>query len=375
MTSQSKPKQIFPNWLPVQVAQFYEFPMEFTGKGQTIAIISLGGPINMNELEKDFHAMRVPMPDIKTVDVDPDSITSQQNDMGSIETHLDLEVVGSICPGADITIYRGPNPSGLADTVKKAVEDKNSIISISWGTPETFLDKNGEMETVLENAKSQGITVCAAAGDGGSSDERDPKTGDSIPAFDNKAHPNYPASSAYVLACGGTQLVSENSIWKEVVWNTQGKGGGAGGGGVSDLFNLPSWQSDAGINIPSANNGNIGRVLPDVAGLASGGDWKIYQSGRGKLVGGTSAVTPLWASLIALINEKREQAGKAPLGFINERLYQLARQGGLFNDITQGNNRPTPDYPGYEAAPGFDACSGWGTPIGSKLVEALTNLD
>lgn len=364
-------QEYFSGWLPLQVAKHYDFPLQYTGKGQSVAIISLGGEINSDELKKDFMAMRVPPPDIKVVLVNPNSITPQQNKQPSGETHLDVEVIGSICPDADITIYRGPNPLGLASTVKKAVDDNNSVISISWGGSETLFDVDSEMETVLLSAQNKGITVCAAAGDGGSANVL--SLNSNALANDTKAHVSYPASSQYVLACGGTELLLENEKKTEVVWNNTSSKRGATGGGVSALFNLPAWQTIA-ADIVSANNGKTGRVIPDVAGIAAGGDWKIYQSNKEEMIGGTSAVAPLWASLIVLINEARSHAGKSPLGFINERLYDLARKGDLFNDISHGNNRSAPNHPGYQAKTGFDACSGWGTPIGSRLLEALANL-
>lgn len=380
-------KEIFPGWLPLQMAKQYKFPLQFTGKGQTIAIISLGGEINMNELKEDFRALRVPMPNIKVVSVDPDSITSEQNSMPSGETHLDVEIIGSVCPQSEITIYRGAPPFGFAQTVNKAIADKNSVISISWGFPEWAADKITkseekryfkkwveECEAVFEHAKNEGITVCAAAGDGGSSGASFVKGELQLPP-DRKAGVVYPASSQYILACGGTELLLKNGEAKETVWNNSRRGGGASGGGVSEWFDLPAWQSNAGINIPSVNTGKMGRVIPDVAGLAALRDWDFYQSGEVKPSGGTSAVAPLWASFIALINDARVESGKSQLGFINERLYDLAVQGGLFNDITVGDNKPTHDYPGYVATPGFDACSGWGTPIGPRLFQALTILE
>ncbi len=115
--------------------------------------------------------------------------------------------------------------------------------------------------------------------------------------------------------------------------------------------------------------------MPDVAGIAAGKDWKIFLMGRGVLDGGTSAVAPLWASLIVLINQIRTEAGMASLGFLNERLYRLAAERELFNDITIGDNRCQQDYPGYDARAGFDACTGWGTPIGRRLVDALVSLE
>jgi len=363
----------FPGWLPAQIAKHYGFPLsEYTGKGQSIAIISLGGKINMDELATDFKAMRISMPNI-SVKSQP-GISQRQDGMATGETHLDVEVIGALCPDADITIYRGVNPTGFASAIQHAVDDRCNVISISWGGPEQA--KAPDMEAALQNAREQGITVTVASGDSGSSDERD-SNGVPIPAPGNVAQVDYPASNPNVLACGGTELVLQNGQHTEWVWNNTNtsRKGGAGGGGVSRLFGVPDYQANAGIKIPSVNDGSTGRVVPDVAGLAAAGDWNIFESDQGELIGGTSAVAPLWASLIALINEGRAQQGKAALGFVNDKLYALAAQGGLFNDVVNGNNSIAENYPGYEATAGFDACSGWGTPIGAKIVKALLAAD
>ena len=370
--------EIYPGYTPIKVAQFYGFPTN-TGKGQTIAIISLGGPISMTELQEDFDSLNLPnrTDNIKVIDLP--GIGDNQNNEGSGETHLDVEVIGSICPDAAINIYRGPNTfTGFAAAVSKAVDDKNTVISISWGATEFPGADSSAMETALKAAKDSktGITVCIAVGDGGSGNARN--VNQAVGAADGLAHIQYPASSPHVLACGGTQLESVNGNTAEYVWNNSANGGGATGGGVSDVFLLPHWQSAHGIDISSANSPhNGGRVIPDVAGLAAythGADWKIYEYGQAVPNGGTSAVAPMWSSLVALVNETRQSQGKKNLGWINERLYELAAKGGLFNDVTVGNNRPSANYPGYDAGPGFDACSGWGTPIGAKLAAALVDL-
>ena len=365
-------QETFPGWLPTQIGNHYGFPLkQYTGEGQSIGIISLGGEIDMNELAGDFRAMRIPMPKV-SVWSQP-GILPRQNAQPTGETHLDVEVIGVLCPDADITIYRGINPTGFATAIQQAVDDRCNVISISWGGPERA--QNPEMEAAFQQARDQGTTVTVASGDAGSSDERGPG-GRPVPAPGDVAQVDYPASSPLVLACGGTELVLQNGQHTEWVWNNASRGGGAGGGGVSRLFDVPDYQSQAGIDIPSANDGGSGRVVPDVAGLAASGDWEIFQSGQGELIGGTSAVAPLWASLIALINEGRAQQGKAALGFVNDRLYALAaRGGGLFHDVVDGNNSIADGYPGYEATEGFDACSGWGTPIGPRIVEALLALD
>jgi kumamolisin len=366
---------------PIEVATYYGFPKQHTGRGQSIAIISLGGLMSVDELKKDFAALGINVDGLSVVSVHPDAIIPEQDALPTHETHLDVEVVGSICPDAKITIYRGPNPYGMAEAVERAISDGNTVISISWGGPEPLKGADPamdtvlkDMETVLESAKEKGVTVCAAAGDGGSADLRS-ATGEAIPAPDGKVHVDFPASSPLVLACGGTALKDGDKGRGEVVWNQASTGGGAAGGGVSEIFDIPPWQASAEVEIPSASSGRVGRIVPDVAGLATDRTWTFYEAGKAQLIGGTSAVAPLWASFIALANEARADNGKGTLGFLNDRLYRLAAGGGLFNDITSGTNRCQPDYPGYDATTGFDACTGWGTPIGPELFAALVDLD
>jgi kumamolisin len=164
---------------------------------------------------------------------------------------------------------------------------------------------------------------------------------------------DFPASSPHVLACGGTELIgSGTTITEEVVWNDQAEGGGASGGGFSVLFPLPSWQSSAGVS-------GTGRGVPDVAGDASPeSGYNILVDGEKQVVGGTSAVAPLWAALITLINQQKG----TPVGFVNESLYEDAAD---FHDITQGNNGA------FSAGPGWDACTGLGSPNGAEIAAAL----
>lgn len=365
-------QELFPAWTPLKVADHYRFPTDrYTGKGQTVGIISLGGPLDMSVLKDEFESLGIAMPKVTEKNVNPPPIDPQQDKMGSGEVQMDVQVVGSICPEAEITVYRGSADAvGFAAAVQTAVDDGQSVISISWGTSETTLDDCARMEAALRAAHDKGLTVCASSGDWGSSNARN-NTGVAGAAPDGKAHVEYPASSPFVLSCGGTELVSQNGQQVEVVWNNTERKSGAAGGGVSALFERPEWQTAAGVDICCANTGKPGRVSPDVAGLAAGGDWMIFEDFRPEVTGGSSAVAPLWAALITLVNEARDAAGKPRLGFVNERLYALAAGGGLFNNIVIGSNRPSSDYPGYDAQSGFDACTGWGSPIGDKLFAAL----
>lgn len=256
--------------------------------------------------------------------------------------------------------------AGFALAVEQAVRDGNSVISISWGGPEYASSASDPLNAALKLAFDAGCTVCVATGDDGATDG----------VSDGKAHCDYPASSPLVLACGGTELVKNSTgTTEEIVWNSTG----ATGGGVSVAFELPSWQADAAIKIPSVNppGTEVGRVVPDVAGLAAGGDWLIFEGGQGHGEGGTSAVAPLWAALLVLVNEKRAANCKGPVGFVNQAMYEKARveQSALFLDVVKGNNRfPGPADPGYDAQRGFDACTGWGVPDGEAISNFLSEL-
>jgi kumamolisin len=370
-------KQAFPKWLPREVAEHYDFPLnELDGSQQSVAIISLGGKLDIDELRQNFTGMGAPIPSLEIHDINSDSIGHEQNNASTTETHLDVEVIGSICPNATVRIYRGANNGGpgFAEALAAAVEADNSVISISWGRPEIDGDNTSALEEILQVARKLDITVCVSAGDGGSSGHRNGLH--AIPAPDNKAHVEYPASSPHVISCGGTQLLVKGKDYKEVVWNNSGPKykSSATGGGVSRLFSRPLWQDAHGVDITSVNSGESGRVVPDVSGIAAGGDWLIYENSESKIAGGTSAVAPLMASLVVLANQKRALIGKSRLGFITDKLYEIATAKKGFVSITQGHNKPAPKYPGYTARPGHDACTGLGSPRARELINELTKL-
>jgi kumamolisin len=213
------------------------------------------------------------------------------------------------------------------------------------------------MDQAFQAAAALGVTVCCAAGDAGSSDQN-PQNG----TPDGLAHADFPASSPYVLACGGTRLSANGgAIGSETVWNDDPHTS-ATGGGVSDVFDLPAWQDSAGVPRSSNAGARVGRGLPDVAGNASPATgYRVRVDFLNFVVGGTSAVSPLWAGLVARFNQRLE----TPVGWLNPQLYGLVTGTGSFRDITSGNNSA------YAAAPGWDPCTGWGSPIGSRLLEAL----
>lgn len=206
------------------------------------------------------------------------------------------------------------------------------------------------MEQVLTEAAAAGVTVAVAAGDNGSTDG----------VTDGKQHVDFPSSAPHALGCGGTTLqISNGAATSEVVWNDL-PSGGAGGGGISIEFAVPSYQT--GVTMPdNVDTGSPGRGVPDVAGDADPQTgYTIFVDGNQESVGGTSAVAPLWAGLLALVNESLGQ----PVGFVQPRLYQASSAAGL-HDITQGNNGA------YTAGTGWDPCTGLGSPDGAALVTAL----
>jgi len=345
---------------PVDLARLYDFP-DSDGAGQCIGIIELGGGYSESDLSAYFSKLGVGAPKVVSVGVDNAKNAPSGNPNGPDgEVTLDIEIAGAVAPGARIAVYFAPNSdAGFVDAVNRAVHDstnKPSVVSISWGGPEANWTSQSiqAFNDVLQSAAALGVTVCAASGDSGSSDG----------VGDNANHVDFPASSPYVLGCGGTSLAaSAQAITHEVVWN-DGDQGGSGGGGVSNVFSVPVWQK--GLSVAHAGGKHTPlskRGVPDVAGDASPvTGYEILIGGDETVVGGTSAVAPLWAALIARINA----INGGPCGFVNPRLYKAKT---AFRDITQGNNG------GFSASAGWDACTGLGSPDGAKIAAALTPAD
>jgi kumamolisin len=349
---------------PIEVAEAYSFPTGVNGAGQCIGIIELGGGYTVSDLTTYFQSLGVTPPQVITIPVAGGSNKPTGNPNGPDgEVMLDIEVAGAVAPGAKLAVYFAPNTNqGFLRAINRAIHDqvnKPSVISISWGGPEASYTKQAlnAFDESLQAAGLLGVTVCVAAGDDGSSD--------GVPG--KRAHVDFPASSPHVLACGGTSLkLSGTSIVSETVWN-DGPQGGAGGGGISDYFPQPVWQTNIGVP-PSVNGGRIGRGLPDLAGDADENTgYNVRVDGLDTVIGGTSAVAPLTAALLALLNEKLG----TPVGYLNPLLYTKIGPSGAFRDVTQGNNDMTGLVGGYKAGKGWDACSGWGSPIGTAILAAL----
>ncbi|HVW76619.1 MAG TPA: S53 family peptidase [Alloacidobacterium sp.] len=338
----------------VQVAQLYNFPANLNGSGQTIAILELGGGYTQSDLDSYFQGLSLNTPNVVAVGVDGGTNSPGDPNGADGEVELDIQVAGAVANGANIAVYFAPNSDqGFIDAITTAVHDttnKPSVLSISWGGPETSWSQSSmtALDNACQSAAALGVTITVASGDSGSSDGTNGTTVD------------FPASSPHVLACGGTELfASGTQIYQEVVWDDQSEGGGATGGGFSTTFAVPSWQTGA---LPANSSG---RGVPDVAGDASPeSGYNVIVDGQQEVVGGTSAVAPLYAGLIALVNQQLVSQGAATAGFVNPLFYQNA---GAFNDITSGNNGD------YSAGPGWDACTGLGSPNGSSILTALTS--
>ncbi|MGA7127206.1 MAG: S53 family peptidase [Chthoniobacterales bacterium] len=347
-------------YTPLQLAAVYDFPGGFTGQGETIGIIELGGGYNQTDLTNYFQQLGVsPAPTVTAVSIDgATNSPTGSADGPDGEVELDIEVAGSIAPGAAIKVFFAPNTDqGFIDAVTTAVNDSTvTLISISWGGPESTWTTQAftSFNQAFQDAGTMGKTVFVAAGDSGSSDGE----------TDGQNHVDFPASSPYVVGCGGTTLeadVTTNTITSEVVWNETASGEGATGGGVSDYFPKPSYQDS--VNVPAPTTSGGGRGVPDVAADADPvTGYQVIIDGSSNIFGGTSAVAPLYAGLFARINQALMQQNKSRVGYVNAALYQNPS---AFNDIVSGNNGA------FSAGPGWDATTGLGSPDGSKILTAL----
>ncbi len=345
-----QPQEAKVSYTPLQLANIYDMP-QGDGSGETVAIIELGGGFGQDDLDGYFKGLDLTTPNVTAVSVDGAENEPGKDPSGADgEVLLDIEVAGALAPKAEFKVYFAPNTDdGFLDAVSTAAhaDPAPAAISISWGQPEGKWSAKARhaMDDAFADAIAMGVSVTAAAGDNGSSDSGDSGSG---------AHTDFPASSPHVLGCGGTTLqVSDDNVTSETVWNDGGQGG-ATGGGVSDKFGLPDWQADAGV--PKRSDDDTGRGVPDVAAVADPQTgYRILVDGQQKVIGGTSAVAPLWAGLITRIVQ---QSGDR-VGLAQTALYQGIKPdtaSEYLRDITEGSNGK------YDAGPGWDPCTGLGVP-------------
>ena len=351
-----------PNPVPLAtITQLYDFPAN-QATGQTIAIFSEGGYL-ASDISSNFGGSPPVVTDVP--------VNAGNGNFADGETTQDIVISASVAPGADVAVYfNDGSQQGWVETVSRVVHPDPgdpvcSVLSSSWyilNGDDSVLSSGVTAALVtavsqaFEDAAIQGVTVCIASGDTGS----DSKVGD------GQAHVQYPGSDPWVLSCGGTTIGDViGTSFDEWVWND---GSGATGGGVSAIFPLPWYQVDAGVP-GSVNDGHHGRGVPDVAANASvASGYPIIVGGSPGTGDGTSASAPLWAGLTAVLNAALDEN----IGFVNPVLYALGSS--VFRDIVAepgaGDNSLF-GVPGYPAGPGWDACTGWGTPSGKALLNGL----
>ncbi len=355
-----------------QLASAYGFSSPYgaddLGSGQTVALVEFEPNLATDIAAYDAcYGVSTPVTYVK---VDGGAGAGS----GEGEAAADIEDISGLAPDVSILVYEGPNTdAGSYDTYSAIFsQDAAKVISTSWGVCESELDSDvaASENTLFEEAAAQGQTVVAAAGDQGSEDCAPTKT--SLAVDD-------PSSQPYVTGVGGTEITALGPPPSETVWNTGPSNSfGAGGGGVSSLWAMPSYQSGAADSVhvinadssgtPCGNAGGYCRESPDVSALAGPFPYVFYFRGSWGSWGGTSLSAPLWAALVALTNASSSCAGKT-VGFANPTLYSVATSDpAAFHDITTGNNDMTGKNDGlYPAAVGYDMASGLGTPNGARL--------
>ncbi|SDY19074.1 kumamolisin [Modestobacter sp. DSM 44400] len=348
---------------PLELGRVYRFPSGTDGRGQRLAILELGGGYTQADLDAYWTTIGLAdPPTVTAVGVDGAANAPEGDPNGADgEVLLDIEVAGALAPGADLVVYFAPNTDrGFLDALSTAVhaDPTPTAVSISWGQNEDEWTAQARtaMDEALADAAALGVTVCAAAGDDGSTDN----------APDGQAHVDFPASSPHALACGGTTLRADpdtGEVSSETVW-FHGTGQGGTGGGVSAVFAVPDWQD--GVRVPGdADTGRHGRGVPDVSADADPSTgYQVRVDGTDAVFGGTSAVSPLWSALTCRL---AEALGQRP-GLLQPLIYAGLSAGEVaagFRDVTSGSNGA------YDAGPGWDPCTGLGVPDGEALLVRL----
>ena len=329
-------------YTPAQLKGGYNVSGTYTGSGQKIALLEFDGFQQSNITKYDTnYGLGSPTPTVSKVDGGSGALGD-----GQVEVELDIEVLHAIAPKANVTVFEGPNSdAGEVDTYQAIVDSGIPTTSISWGAAESARTTSNinAVDAIFKAGAAEGLGFYAASGDDGSDD-----------AGDGGTSVDYPASDPYVTGVGGTKLTvtSANAFSKEVAWS-------GGGGGVSTVFKIPSWQTA----VQKSAGGGF-RQVPDVSAHANPSPGvSIYSQGSWSSVGGTSAAAPEWAAFAALYNQQAAAAGKADLGFANPALY--AAKGTGFHDITSGSNGA------YSAATGWDFTTGWGSYNAATLATKL----
>jgi hypothetical protein len=344
--------------------------VSLTGAGQMVGLLELDGYYSNDIVSYETLAKlpKVPLINVNVTNYAPTNVPGS----GVVEVSLDIEMAIAMAPGlAAVVVFQAGQSTDVTgfDDILDSMASSNQIkqFSSSWGYTGSP-DPNTTIDGWLQKMATQGQSFFQASGDG-----------------DAWVNPIWtPADSPYLTSVGGTSLTmngygasySSETVWNEGnqghgnAWSPNGNGYIGSGGGVSTIYSIPSWQQGA---ITSTNHGSSTmRNIPDVA-LTGDDIWVTYGNGQSGAVGGTSCAAPLWAGFAALANQQAASGGTS-VGFINPAIYALGQGSSYassFHDITTGNNTNAQSHKLYSAVAGFDLCTGWGTPNGSGLINAL----
>jgi kumamolisin len=361
-TSRSFPSGPQGGFSPSDLVKAYNLSgVTANGSNQIIALFELAS-YQASDINTYTHYFGLPAAKLKNILVGGGSSTKTPD----AEVTLDIELAIALAPESEIYVYEGPNSNqGVLDTYNRiATDNLAKQVSTSWGLGEDLVDVQylQAENAIFQQMAVQGQTIYAAAGDSGAFDDYANNASKALVVDD-------PASQPYVVSVGGTRLnvdADTGAYQMEAVWN-DGLGNGAGGGGVSRVWPIPSWQTKA-----STASSSTHRNVPDVALNAdTNTGYAIYFDGAWQIYGGTSCAAPLWAAFTACVNQSLSEAQKPALGFANPILYALASGASYatdFHDVTTGNNL----Y--YNAAAGYDNASGWGSFNGTNLFASLTGF-
>ncbi len=360
-------------FFPQDLEKAYQFPAPFDGTGQCIGLLEFSNGYSLSDVRSFWGAMGISPPALDFVSVDGtpnDGGTSPQD----MEATLDVEWAGGMASGAQLVVYEtssGTSDQSFGLSVLKALDyavhdtvHRPTVLSISYGDAEGHFPfrELAAWDTVMAEGGLAGITTFVASGDQGAYGINGP--GRPV------RHVDAPASCPHAMAVGGThlELNADGTIQSETGW-TDTNNNGASGGGISQLFGMPPYQDSLSLPVPAGDH--AGRGVPDVAANADPDTgYAVMFQGSMTVVGGTSAASPLWAALWARLNQARVQAHQGPIGSSHGDVYHLGPTS-AFHDITVGNNSYN-GVAGYSCTPGWDAVTGWGSPVGSRLVGELS---
>lgn len=345
------------------------------GSGQTVGVVEFDGYYltDITNYEKRANMTNVPLQNV-LLDGFNGTPTTNTDSVG--EVSLDIELAVAMAPAlAKVIVFEGNPNNFIPNDVLNRMAASNSIkqLSCSWGWNG---GPSATTDNIFQAMATEGQSFFNASGD---VDAFTTGSG-SVNGVDNTSLYNAPSSSPYITQVGGTTLTTTGpgGPWlSEATWNWglyQGSYAGSSGG-ISSYYTIPSWQTN--INM-SANQGSTTmRNIPDVA-LTADNVWVIYDNGQSNYFGGTSCAAPLWAGFTALINQQAVAKGRATVGFINPAIYAIGKgpaHASSFNDILIGNNTWSSSLTNFYAAPGYDLCTGWGSPNGGSLIIALAAPD